>query len=63
MLLFAVRSVSSVASVGEERGVLSPLRCAGKSLLSKFGVGEVCGVAASLRWVVLELEACCWFEG
>ena len=49
MLLFAVLSVSSVASVGEERGVLPPLRWAGKALLSTFGVDEGCGVAATLR--------------
>ena len=49
MLLFAVRSVSNVAVVGEERGVLSPLLRAGRALLSTFGVDEGCGVAATLR--------------
>ena len=49
MLLFAVLSVSNVAGVGEECGVLSPLRWAGKALLSTFDVGEGCGVAATLR--------------
>ena len=49
MLLFAVRSKSNVAGVGEGRGVLSPLRWVGRALLSTFGVGEGCGVAATLR--------------
>ena len=58
MLLFAICSKSSVTGVGEERGVLSPLRWAGRALLSTFGVDEGCGVAATLRWIELELEAC-----
>ena len=49
MLLLAVLSVSSVARFGEERGVLSTLRCVGRALLSMFGVGEGCGVAPTLR--------------
>ena len=59
MLLLAVLSVSMIVVVGEGCGVMSPLRWAGRALLSILGVAEGCGVVPTLRWFALELEVCC----